>query len=177
MATRAGGRKTNPGWDQGWGSSPNPCWERSEQAPSWQCGVLFVPSPGAEGTHVVEQGFLGVLPKFLVQCLLENAHPGRHQQGKGEGSNACKGSTALQLQLATFGFQGKKKNQTTKCPDSIRKLITILGFDYRLRSKRSLKNTRDAVCATSDNNQSQISQRAANRPRLEVEKRILKPPL
>lgn len=77
-------------------------------APSWQCGVLFVPSSGVEGTHVVEQSFLGVLPKFLVQGLLENAHPGRHQQGKGEGSNACKGSTALQLQLTKVGFQAKK---------------------------------------------------------------------
>lgn len=137
------GKKQIHGGIRGWESTPIPCWRAagSQQAP--HCSILAVWDPfcaqsrsgrdlgagRAPGTHVVEQGLLGVLPKFLVQHLLENPHPGRHQQGKGEGSNTWKGSTVLQLQLTKFGFQGKK-NQTN-CPDLVRKLITILGFDYR----------------------------------------------
>lgn len=88
-----------------------------------------------EGTHIVEQGLLGVLPKALVQRLLENPHPGRHQQGEGEGSNACKGSTALQHSsreaAAThqIWLLGGGKKPKPNHPDLIRKLITILGFD------------------------------------------------
>lgn len=78
----------------------------------------FCAPPGAGkavGTHVVEQSFLGVLPEFLVERLLENAHPGRHEQGEGEGSDACKASTARgkHLELTKFAFQGTKKPNRT----------------------------------------------------------------
>lgn len=45
-------------------------------------------------THVVKKGLFGVLPKLLVQCLLENSHSCRHEEGKGECSNTWKRSTA-----------------------------------------------------------------------------------
>lgn len=41
-----------------------------------------------EPAHVVEERFLGVFPVFLVQSLLKNAHPGRHQQSERQHGNA-----------------------------------------------------------------------------------------
>lgn len=43
-----------------------------------------------QATNIVEEGFLGVFAVFLVQGLLENAHPGRHQQSEGQHGNACR---------------------------------------------------------------------------------------
>lgn len=47
-------------------------------------------------TYIVKKGLFGVLPKLLVQRLLENPHPGRHEEGEGECSNTWNRSTTLQ---------------------------------------------------------------------------------
>lgn len=38
-------------------------------------------------THIIEESLLGVFPILLVQHLLKNAHPRRHQQSKGQHAN------------------------------------------------------------------------------------------
>lgn len=47
-----------------------------------------------ESTNIVEERFLGVFSIFLVQCLLKNAHPGRHQQSEGQHGNAWEDEAA-----------------------------------------------------------------------------------
>ena len=39
--------------------------------------------------YVVEEGFLGVFPELLVEGLLEDAHPGRHEESEGQRSETC----------------------------------------------------------------------------------------
>lgn len=53
-----------------------------------------------EVAYIVKKSLFGVLPKLLVQHLLENPHPGRHEEGEGERSDTWnRGTKPPSLQI------------------------------------------------------------------------------